>query len=335
LAKNENLIIYKVRLQMDSDLDISFNYNKISSTFAPKATVGVCVRNCEATIEEAFNSILAQDFSNELMELIIVDDGSEDNTYSLVCKFASAAKLPIRVYHSGWGGIGHARNIVAANARGQYIVWVDGDMVLSTDYIRKLVELMDSNPDLGIAKGQQSLEPSGNNLAILENYARAASRMVDYRSKPDSSKALGTGGAIYRKKMLKQVGLFDEALRGYGEDWDFELRARTFGWSLCAINVTFSDYERKGITWSSLWRRYWLRGYHTHHFLHKNKGLIKHTKMNPPVSFIAGLLQSRILFKKTKRKLVFLLPFEYLFKTTAWYIGFLNSHSKGYEYKLP
>ena len=319
---------------MGSNSCVSFNYDQLSSIVTPKVTVGVCARNCEASIGEAFNSILAQDYPHQLMEVIFVDDGSEDRTHAIICELASKRNIPIRVYHTAWGGIGRARNVVIVNSNGQYIVWVDGDMVLSTDYMRKLVELMDSNPDLGIAKGKQSLEPLGNNLAILENYARAASRMVDYRSKPDSSKALGTGGSIYRTKMLKQVGFFDKALRGYGEDWDLELRARTFGWSICAINVNFSDYERKGITWSSLWRRYWLRGYHTHHFLHKNKGLIKHTKMNPLVSFIVGLLQSRILFKKTRQKLVFLLPFEYLFKTTAWYIGFLNSHSNGYEYKV-
>jgi glycosyltransferase involved in cell wall biosynthesis len=284
-------------------------------------------------VEEAFKSILSQGFPHELMELIFVDDGSEDNTLPIICGLSSKTSIPVRVYHTEWKGIGHARNTVVANARGQYVVWVDGDMVLSDDYIQKLVELMDSNPDLGIAKGKQSLQPTGNRLAVLETYARAASRMVDYLSESDPSKALGTGGAIYRADTIKQVGTFDETLRGYGEDWDFELRARASGWSLCAIDVSFVDYERKGVSWGSLWRRYWLRGYHTRIFLNKNKGVIKHSRMIPPISFLAGLLQSRLLFKKTKRKIVFLLPFEYLFKTTAWYTGFLNNHASLCEHR--
>ena len=310
------------------------SYHSDSKT-TPKVTIGVCIRNCESSIEEAFNSLLSQDYPHKLMELIFVDDGSEDNAHSIICELASKNNIPARIYHTVWGGIGGARNIVLANARGQYIVWVDGDMVLTKSYISNLVKLMDSDPDLGIGKGKQSLQPMGNYLGILENYARAASKMIDYRINTDSSKALGTGGTIYRVEMIKQVGTFDKALRGYGEDWDFELRVRAAGWLMCTIDVFFADYERKGTTWRSLWRRYWLRGYHTHHFLHKNKGLIKHAKMNPVVSFVAGFLQSRVLFRKTKQKIVFLLPFEFLFKTTAWYVGFLNSHLNAYEYKLP
>lgn len=321
-------------VHLNSFLYASFSFNESNLEIKPKISIGFVVRNCEATIAEAFKSVLAQRVSHELMEMLFVDDGSEDHTLSLICSLASKASVPARVYHTPWRGIAHARNVVVTNSRGKYVLWVDGDMILSDDYIQKLVELMDSNSDIGIAKGKQSLKPLGNYLAILENYARAGSRMVDYRSKPDPSKALGTGGSIYRYDAIRQVGFFDEKLRGYGEDWDFELRARAVGWSLCAIDVYFADYERKGTTWSALWRRYWLRGYQTHYFLHKNKGLIKHTKMNPLASFLAGFLQSRMLFKKTRQNVVFLLPLEYLFKTTAWYVGFLNSHLGSYEYSL-
>jgi len=300
----------------------------------PKVTIGFCVRNCETSIEDAIRSALSQDFQHELMELIFVDDGSKDNTLSIIRKLVSETSLPTQVFHFEWRGIGHARNIVVANARSQYIVWVDGDMILSSNYVRKLVELMDSNYEIGIAKGVQSTKPLGNNLGILETYARHASRMIDYKSNYNPSKTLGTGGAIYRYETLKIVGPFDEQLRGYGEDWDFELRARKAGWSLCTVNVAFIDYERNGIAWSSLWRRYWLRGYHSHHFLHKHRGVIKHARMNPLSSFLAGFLQSRVMFQKTRQKIVFLLPFEYLFKTVAWYVGFLNSHLCSYEYQF-
>ena len=84
--------------------------------------------------------------------------------------------------------------MVAANAEGDYILWVDGDMVLTRDFVRKLVGFMEQHPEVGVVKGEQALEPGGNLLATLETYARAVGRMVDYRSEKARSKALGTGG---------------------------------------------------------------------------------------------------------------------------------------------
>ncbi len=308
-----------------------FHYDEHISKVKPKTTIGFCVRNCADSIEEAFKSILAQSFPDELMELIFVDDGSEDKTLSIICDIASKTSIPTRVFHTKWSGIGHARNIVAANARGQYIIWVDGDMTLSKDYIQKLVELMDSNPAIGIAKGKQSLEPLGNTLAILENYARAASRMVDYKLERNRLKALGTGGSIYRVELLRQAGFFDETMRGYGEDQDIEMRIRKLGWTLATVDATFQDYERFGLTRKGLYKRYYTRGYCTHYFLHKNPGTVKSYNMLPHAIFIAGLFQAQKLFKLTHSKTVFLLPFHNVLKMFAWYLGFVDSHYDSYQ----
>lgn len=297
----------------------------------PKITIGVCVRNCEDYVKEAIDSIVDQDFPHELMELIFIDDGSEDNTLSVIQECVSKIDISAKVFHSSWRGLGHARNMVAVNAEGDYILWVDGDMVLSRDFVRKLVEFMEKHPKVGIAKGEQALEPGGNLLATLETYARAAGRMVDYQSEKARSKALGTGGSIYRIEAIRQAGGFDENLRGYGEDWDIEMRVRAAGWSLHTTNTKFLDYERFGLTWKNLWTRYWLRGYYTHYFLHRNKGLLKHYRMFPPAAFLSGLIHANTLFKLTHQKAVFLLSFQYMFKMIAWYFGFMRSHLNSYD----
>lgn len=300
----------------------------------PKVSIGICVRNCEEFIAEAIDSILDQDFPHYLMELILVDDGSEDATLSIIQEYASKMDFPSTVFHTSWKGVGHARNVVVASAKGDYILWVDGDMVLSKDYVRKLVDFIEQDPNVGVAKGRQALESGGNLLATLEAYSRAAGRMVDYTSDKTCSKVLGTGGAIYRVKAIRQAGCFDENLKGYGEDSDIEIRIKKTGWRLLTHDVRFHDYERHGLSWKSLWRRYWLRGYYTHYFLHKNKGLLKHYRMFPPAAFVSGLLHARILFGLTRMKENFLLPFQYVFKMSAWYVGFITSHEDSYEPKL-
>jgi len=299
----------------------------------PKIAVGVCVKDSEATIKEAIESILDQDFPHELMELIVVDGHSKDKTLSIIEDCLRGTNIRTKVFRES-GGLGRQRQIVVENANREYILWVDGDMVLSKDYVRRQVEFMEQNPKVGIAKGKLALKSTRNMLGTLETFSRAISKMVDFQSKSAYSKALGTGGSIYRAQAIEQVGGFDKGFKGYCEDWDVEMKVRAAGWLLLTTNAEYLDYERRGITWKTLWKRYWRRGYDTHYFLHKHPGLIKHYRMFPPAAFLAGLLHAYKLFKLTRKKIVFLLPFQYLFKMTAWYIGFIKSHQHCYEPRI-
>lgn len=296
-------------------------------------TVGMCVRNSESTLVEAIESVVKQDFPLELMELILVDDGSTDGTSSIIVDQSKRTDLRTKVFRHEWKGLGYSRNVVLGNAEGTYVLWVDGDMVLSSDYLKRLVDYMETHPDVAAVKGRQALKTGGNLLATLEGFSRAASRMVDYSSEKRGQKSLGTGGTLYRLKAAVEAGCFDEKLRGYGEDTDIEIRLRDLGWKLAVINTEFQDYERCKLTWSSLWNRYWLRGYYTHYLLQKNKNLLKHYKMLPPAALINGLFQANTLYELTKRSEVYLLPFQHFFKMTAWYVGFLHNHADFYDSK--
>jgi glycosyltransferase involved in cell wall biosynthesis len=304
----------------------------VSCAIKPRVTLGVCARNSEDFIKETIESILVQDYPHELMELVFVDDGSEDNTLSIIKEYASRIDIKTKVFHTSWEGLGHARNIVVFNADGDFILWVDSDMIISRDFVRKLVRFMDQHCEAGIAKGKHGFEPEANLLGTLETYSRAAnSGIANYEFGKTHSKALGTGGAIYRIVPLRRAGGFDENLKGYCEDWDLEIRIRNAGWSMWAVDAKYLDYERHGLTWRSLWNRYWRRGYFTHHFLHKRKGLIKHYRWFPPAAFFLGLVHADKLFKLCHEKKVFLLPFQYAFKMTAFYFGFFKSHLNSYQ----
>jgi glycosyltransferase involved in cell wall biosynthesis len=296
----------------------------------PIVTIGVCVRNSASTLREAIESVISQDFPHELMEVIFVDDGSTDRTLSIIQEYVSSTDISAKVFHGSWKGLGYVRNVVVDNAESNFILWVDGDMVLSRDYVRKLVGFMEQHPELGITKGKQLLEPGGNLLATLETYSRVASRMVDYSSEEAQHKSMGTGGCIYRIEAIKQVGGFDSDITGYGEDFDAEFRIRKAGWLLGTTNVQFRDYERGRISWKDLWRRYLQRGYDQHRLSRKRRAMINVYRMLPPAAFLAGLFHSVKIYRLTSRKVAFLLPLQHVFKMTAWCLGFIRCylHSK-------
>jgi glycosyltransferase involved in cell wall biosynthesis len=292
----------------------------------PRVTVGICVRNCEDYIQEAITSIMDQDFPHNLMKLIVVDGYSEDKTLLILKENLNKTDLKYEIFYEN-EGLGRARQIVVDNSVAEYIVWVDGDMTISKDFVRTQVEFMDKNPDVGIAKGRYGLAPGANLIATLEIYSRAASKMVDFNAKDTSRfKSLGTSGCIYRVTAIRQAGGFDENIKGYGEDLDAEIRVKDAGWLLFMTDVTYRDYERHGLTARDLWIKYLRRGYDLHHFVHKNKGVVNLHKMLPPAAFLGGLFHSVTVYKLTHHKAAFLLPFQCGLKTVAWWLGFVRSH---------
>jgi glycosyltransferase involved in cell wall biosynthesis len=289
----------------------------------PKVTVGICVKNCEDYIKEAIDSIINQDFPRDLMELIIVDGYSKDRTLSILKASLERAALKYGIFCDN-EGLGRARQIVVDNAGGDYIVWVDGDMVMSKDFVRKQVEFMEDNPDVGITKGKIELTSGANWIGTLEIYSRAASKMVDFNDVKSDANTMGTSGCIYRVKAIKQAGGFDESIKGYGEDYDAEYRIRMVGWLLRTTNVQYRDYERHGVSWKDLWSKYFRRGYDTYHFLIRKRKRIGIHKMLPPAAFLAGFLYSLTIYKLTRQKVVFLLPLQHTFKMFAWCLGYIH-----------
>lgn len=288
----------------------------------PKVTVGVCVRNCASTIREAIKSIIAQDYPHELMEVIFVDDGSQDETLQIIREYASKMDMDVKIFHHKWRGLGFTRNVVVNNASGKYIVWVDGDMILPKDHVKKQVEFMEKNPKVGIAKAKYGIYEEENLLGFLENVSYIAVDHI-YGGKP-TFRTLGTGGSIYRVIALREVGGFDVHLKGVGEDMDVEHRARKAGW-LTYLGSPTVFYEQRRKTLKAIWEEGFWHGYGGHHVYLKNKRVFDLHKMTPIAGFLAGVWYANIAYKVTRRKIVFLLPLQYAFKRIAWCLGFIKS----------
>jgi len=126
----------------------------------PLVSIVVPVYNVEKYIGSCINSILAQSYSN--FEIILVDDGSTDNS-SFICNAFSQNKK-VRCFHKSNGGVSSARNYGMDRALGEYVTFVDSDDTLDVDCIRTLVEaIMSHNGDMcGIIEQAKFLFASDN-----------------------------------------------------------------------------------------------------------------------------------------------------------------------------
>lgn len=286
-----------------------------------KVTVGLCVKNAERTIKEALRSILEQDFPKQLMELIIVDGYSRDKTLYVVQKELAEANIKYRIFREN-KGLGYARNLVVENAFGDYIIWVDSDMILPKNFIRRQVEFMMKNPKVGIAKGRYGAFKQNSLVATLEDIEFI---MAFEREREISLEPLGASGCIYRVKAIRQAGGFDINFRGVGEDMDAEYRVRSAGWKLYISPPFF--YEKRRDTWRELWKEYYWHGKGGFYFLRKNKR-INVCKMFLPFLLFRKMIQTAHAYRLTNQKKVLLLPLHYIFKRIAWCSGYVSEYLK-------
>lgn len=116
-----------------------------------KFSIIVPVYNVEDYIHECVNSILAQSFDS--YEILLIDDGSTDKSASICDQFALSNSNVI-VIHKKNGGLSDARNIGIENAKGEYIIFIDGDDYIEKDTLDVLArELCEANnPDVMITR---------------------------------------------------------------------------------------------------------------------------------------------------------------------------------------
>ncbi|MFR7519988.1 MAG: glycosyltransferase family 2 protein [Mediterraneibacter faecis] len=108
--------------------------------------------NAEKYLKNCITSVVGQTYRN--LEIILVDDGSNDNSLSICEKFALQDNR-IKVFHQNNGGVASARNKGLSEASGEFIAWVDSDDSIEPEYIEKLYDAVkEYNADISIALKQ-------------------------------------------------------------------------------------------------------------------------------------------------------------------------------------
>lgn len=285
-------------------------------------TIGLCVKNAEKTIRESIRSIASQDYSNEFIRLVLVDDGCSDKTVQLAEKELAKSNIKVTVLRISGKGLGAARQAVVDNAEGKYIIWIDGDITIPRDHVRKQVEYMEANPKLGKVRAKWQEYKGEKLVAQLENF-----QVLDYGG--GYSTFRGIGGSIFRTEAISQAGGFDEKIKGAGEDIDLDARLKLAGWQFALGDTTFHHAFRE--SWGDLWSQYYWYGQGGHYVIHKNPRAFQTWHRIPLIAFFIGIFYSIKAYKATLKKVAFLLPLQFFFKNFAWSLGYINAHLRGYQ----
>lgn len=119
----------------------------------PVATVIICTRNRASSLVRTLASLVdAAAKVSQPWELLVVDNGSSDNTPEVIAGFAD--RLPIRRVFQPVAGLSNARNAGIAEARGALIVWTDDDVLVDPDWLAAYIRAFEQSPDIGIFGGR-------------------------------------------------------------------------------------------------------------------------------------------------------------------------------------
>lgn len=178
----------------------------------PEVSVVMPAYNAEKTISESINSVIKQTYSN--WELIVINDGSNDNTLNILNLFAETERRIVIINLTKNGGLPNARNEGCKLAKGKYIAFLDSDDLWSVNKLTIQVEFHYSNPKIRISHT--------NFDSFVENgiVKRPFSRIID---KTNTKTGLLYPGICYRntigvltvmldKNLLKEVGYFDASM---------------------------------------------------------------------------------------------------------------------------
>lgn len=113
----------------------------------PLISIIVPVYNVEPYIERCIESLINQTYVN--IEILLVDDGSRDNSGVICDRFAKLDKR-IKVFHKENGGLSDARNYGLDRANGEYISFIDSDDYVDIDYIEFLYNLINEGYKLAL-----------------------------------------------------------------------------------------------------------------------------------------------------------------------------------------
>ena len=203
--------------------------------------------NAEKTIIRALESVRQQTASEYIEEVLVVNDGSTDNTEECIEQYKK--KYPyflVKLISKKNGGVSSARNTGIKLAKGNWIALLDSDDEWFKDKIAKQVEILKKNSSIDFLGGNHTSQVLKILGKPIEKMYRPSVKELYIKMFPQTSTV------VFKKKIFEEIGGFDE-YRKYGEDGQFFCKiCENYNYYYSPDQVISFDGGRRGFGISGL-----------------------------------------------------------------------------------
>ncbi len=193
------------------------------------ATVVVCTYNRAALLRDALASLASIETGGRFQyEVLVVDNGSTDDTNRVIEEMACRATVPIRTVRETRKGVASARNRGINDARGRWIAFFDDDQVAEPSWLAALMSTARQTGARVVGGAVELRLTEQERLALPPVCRNLLGEFLPSESPCPYSRhvAAGTGNVLIARDVFDQIGCFDESLREAGEDTDLNRRIR-------------------------------------------------------------------------------------------------------------
>lgn len=219
-----------------------------NSSSVQNLSLVVCTHNRASQLQSCLQSIMNMEIPSGF-ELIVVDNGSTDNTEDIIRNFIESANFIVRMVHEPLRGLATARNSGWRGAKGNIISFTDDDCYVDRFFAYEVLAAFECNPLLGYVGGRVMLHDKSDLRVTIKE---SMERLVILPGTFVKTGALIGANLTFRRRALEQAGGFDALLGAgtslsSGEDSEMVCRLSSLGWSGLYVPeiVVFHHHGRK------------------------------------------------------------------------------------------
>lgn len=261
----------------------------------PQVSIIMPVRNESAYIENSLGSIFLQDYPSHLLEILMVDGASTDDTREKITRLSQ--KYPqyfVKVIENPQQYMPMGFNLGLRNANGEIIIMMGGHAELAPDYVTQCIKLLNEYPVACVGGAMETVAVGGISQAIaIAMSSPFGVGGVAFRTRPQHVMEVDTVVfAAYRRAVFEEIGYLDEEMIRNQDD-EFNYRLRESGKKILFSPSIHSRYYSRS-SFKALWRQYFQYGYWKVRVFQKHP-LQMRPRQFVPLAFVLGLTVSVLL----------------------------------------